>query len=278
MCLAASVDVRLGARVTSVHREKKGIVGLELQGEASGVCEIGVVVDCTGEGVVLQMAGADTVQPPVPGEPRSLGGFCLRLDGLSGDLEFMRLQIPYCLVKAADEGALPAEARFTMFHPGPGAGQGICKLAVDAEQSTPSRLEDYASGVLQRLKRGVAGCSQARIIEKSPQLLPRTGYRLAGRQTLRDEDVLTGRQRGSAAVHAWWPVEWWDPTRGPVFEYPPPSRHYDIPLEALRSAIVPNLLACGACVSASPRAAASLRAAGICLATGDAAGRLACTI
>ena len=52
------------------------------------------------------------------------------------------------------------------------------------------------SGVLHRLTRDVPGCAR-RIIEKSPRLLQRTGYRLAGREILSDEDVLSGRQRGS---------------------------------------------------------------------------------
>jgi hypothetical protein len=275
MCLAAGVDVHLGTRVVRVHREGVGIAGLELQGDGSVGCEIGVVVDCTGGGQLLQMIGPDALQSTVAAEAPCLAGFCVRLEGLSGDPELLRLQVPYALAKAADEGALPEEARFTMFEPGPAQGQGVCKLAVDGHRSAPGGLDDYAAGVLHRLMRDVPGFAQARIIEKSPRLLERTGYRLAGREILGEEDVLSGRQRGTEAVHAWWPMERWDPVKGPVLEYPPPGRHYDIPLEALRSAVVPNLLACGACVSATPGAAASLRAAGICLATGDAAGRLA---
>ena len=53
---------------------------------------------------------------------------------------------------------------------------------------------------------------------------------------------------------------------------------YAIPEEALQSDRFDNLLAAGACVSATRAATASLRAAGICLATGDAAGRLAASV
>jgi hypothetical protein len=43
----------------------------------------------------------------------------------------------------------------------------------------------------------------------------------------------------------------------------------------MKSATIQNLLAAGNCLSATAGAAASLRASGICLATGDFAGRLA---
>jgi len=46
----------------------------------------------------------------------------------------------------------------------------------------------------------------------------------------------------------------------------------------MRSAVIPNLLAAGTCVSATADAAASIRASGICLATGHAAGALAASM
>ena len=73
-------------------------------------------------------------------------------------------------------------------------------------------------------------------------------------------------------------MEIWEVDRGPVFAYPPIRSPYAIPEEALQSDRFDNLLAAGACVSATRDATASLRAGGICLATGDAAGRLAATV
>jgi len=79
-------------------------------------------------------------------------------------------------------------------------------------------------------------------------------------------------------VQAWWPMETWEADGGPVFTYPPIGSPYAIPEEALQSDRFDNLLAAGACVSATRAATASLRAGGICLATGDAAGRLAASV
>jgi hypothetical protein len=70
-------------------------------------------------------------------------------------------------------------------------------------------------------------------------------------------------------------MERWDISDGPCYLYPPAGEHYDIPQEALRSAAIENLFAAGTCISATSGASASTRASGICLATGDAAGKLA---
>ena len=105
--------------------------------------------------------------------------------------------------------------------------------------------------------------------------LRRDGRHLRGRYVLSESDILTPRRHGSDVVRAWWPIERWDVSAGPTYVYPPPDRPYEIPEDALQSAVLDNVLAAGQCLSATPTAAASLRAAGICLATGDAAGRRA---
>jgi hypothetical protein len=132
-----------------------------------------------------------------------------------------------------------------------------------------------ANRIVEHLRREAPGFASAIIAETSPRALPRDGRRLKGKTTVTLEDVLQGRQLGADAVHAWWPIEQWDISLGPTYAYPPPGRHYDIPDTALQSEVIENLLAAGTCVSATPQAAASLRASGICLATGYAAGRIA---
>jgi hypothetical protein len=105
--------------------------------------------------------------------------------------------------------------------------------------------------------------------------LPRDGRRLKGKAIVTEDDVLQARQISPDAVHAWWPIEHWDISTGPAHAYPPEGQHYDIPDEAFQSAVIENLFAAGTCVSATAQAAASIRASGICLATGEAAGRVA---
>lgn len=275
MCHDAAIELRLKTRVTAVYRSGSHISAVELNRSSANLAEVGAIVDCTGAGRVLQMAGEDTFFPAEETERHSLQGFSVRLGGLSGDLEMLRLQIPYILTRAAIDGSLPPAARFTMFHPGPGDGEGVCKLALSPEQWTGERLTDYTHRVIQHLSREAPGFADARITESSPHALPRIGHRLRGRHLVTEDDIVQARQHGPMAIHAWWPIERWDMPQGPTYVYPPADRHYDIPADALASAAIDNLFAAGACLSATPAAIASIRAAGICLATGSAAGRLA---
>jgi len=275
ICSEAKVELRLGSRATAVRRDGPLLRAVQFDGATPEWIDARVIIDCTGDGGVLHLVGEDALLPPDPAAGRMLGGFALRLAGLGGDLEFLRLQIPYVLAQAVERSILPASARFTLFHPGPGGGEGVCKLAIHPDDFSFDRTELFADRILAVLMREVPGFDAARVVEKSPRVLQRDGRRLRGKWVISEDDVLTARRHGPNAVHAWWPIERWDVAQGPTYAYPPLGEHYDIPDEALRSAAVENLLAAGACLSATAAAAASLRAGGICLATGAAAGRLA---
>jgi hypothetical protein len=162
-----------------------------------------------------------------------------------------------------------------MFHPGPGPGEGICKLAVNPDHFSAGDMQVLAEQIISYLKFEISGFGDVTIAEMSPRPLPRDGRRLKGKAIVTEEDVLQARQLGPDAVHAWWPIERWDITTGPTYAYPPEGVHYDVPDEAYQSATIANLFAAGTCVSATSNAAASIRASGICLATGEAAGRIA---
>lgn len=275
LCADAKIDVQMDCRVTNVRREGSRLTAIQVEHPASRWMNVGAVIDCTGGGHVLRVAGDDTFLPPEDVSARMLGGFAVRLAGLAGDPEMLRLQTPYFLARAVDVGLLPPTARFTAFYPGPGPGEGVCKLAVNPEELTPDEVESFADRVVQHLMREIPGFAVARVVEKSPRILPRDGLRLRGRYVITEQDILQARQYGSDAVHGWWPIERWDMSQGPTYAYPPLGQHYDIPPDTQRCAAVENLFAAGCCLSATSAAAASTRASGICLATGDAAGRLA---
>jgi len=271
LCDKARVQRRAGTQVTAVQREGDQITSLELQGDSPDPIEPDVVIDCTGGGMLLQLAGDDAVQPINPTAEPMLGGYAVRLAGLSGELELLRLQIPYTLTVAVQKGDLPKLARFTVFYPGPGAGEGVCKFAVKLADASADHIEQ----VLAYLQREVTAFAGATVIECSPHALSRDGRRLNGKYVVTEQDVMSARKFGDAAVHAWWPAERWDAENGPNYAYPPAGDHYDISDDAMKSATIKNLLAAGNCLSATAGAAASLRASGICLATGAAAGRIA---
>jgi 2-polyprenyl-6-methoxyphenol hydroxylase-like FAD-dependent oxidoreductase len=278
ICAESNADVRLGCRITAVRRQGNRITAIQLQDRESHWIGVKVLIDCTGGGAVLKLAGDDAVFPLDDSAGRMLAGFAARLSGIDGDGELLRLQIPYALAQAVEKGLLPGVARFAVFYPGPAAGEGICKLAVDPRELSNADAESFLNEVVQHLNREIPALANARIVEKSPRILPRDGLRLRGRFVVDEQHVLLARQLGPDAVHAWWPVERWDVSQGPTYAYPPVGQHYDIPNAALQSAAIENLLAAGACLSATSSAMASIRASGICLATGHAAGRLAASL
>ena len=267
--------MHLGCKLANIRREGDRLTAVQIADPEPHWVSVNSVIDCSGGGHVLKLVGTDVFQPPEASDGRTFAGFAVRLSGLAGDPEMLRLQIPYALAKAVEAGNLPPNARFTVFYPGPGQSEGICKLAVNPAEVSPAEADELAETVVRILIAKVPGFADAKISEKSPRILPRDGLRLRGRYTVSEQDVLQARQHGPDSVHAWWPMEKWDISTGPTYAYPPPGRHYDIPDDALRSHAITNLLAAGTCISASSSAAASTRASGICLATGYAAGRLA---
>jgi 2-polyprenyl-6-methoxyphenol hydroxylase-like FAD-dependent oxidoreductase len=278
ICAESNADVRLGCRIAALRRQGNRITAIQLRDQDAELhwIDVKVLIDCTGGGAVLKLAGEDAVLPSDAG--RILGGFAARLCGIDGDAELLRLQIPYALAQAVEKGLLPRVARFAVFYPGPAPGEGICKLAVDPRELSDADAESFLNDVVQHLNREIPALANARIVEKSPRILPRDGLRLRGNFVVDEQHVLLARQLGPDAVHAWWPLERWDVSQGPTYAYPPIGQHYDIPAAALQSAAVENLLAAGACLSATSSAMASIRASGICLATGHAAGRLAASL
>jgi NADPH-dependent 2,4-dienoyl-CoA reductase/sulfur reductase-like enzyme len=233
-----------------------------------------VFVDCTGIGQVVTLADA-----ALPADDGMLAGYGIRLANVDGDPDLLRLQVPYFLKRAVDAGTLHPLARFTVFHPGPGPAEGVCKLAIDAARFSEAEVSDFATTVVACLKANIETLKGAMVTETSPHAMPRSGRRLAGRYVMSEKDILSPLKMGhEESVLAWWPIEQWDAAAGPTYRFAEPGQPYAIPMTALQSNGVDNLLAGGMCIAATPTAAASIRASGICLATGDLAGRLAAKI
>jgi len=275
ICSEAKIDLRMGTSVTAVRRQGSHLSAVQINDPTPRWIDVQAVIDCSGGGNILRLAGDDTFLPPDDDARRMLGGFSVRLAGLAGDPEIQRLQTVYALAKGVDGGMLPRLARFTAFYPGPSQGEGICKLAVNLTETSAAEAETFANQVVTYLQQQVLGFSAARMVEMSPRVLPRDGLRLRGKYIVTEQDILQATKHDPDSVHAWWPMEKWDALEGPSYAYPPIGEHYDIPDDAFRSAEIENLFAAGTCISATSAAAASTRASGICLATGDAAGRLA---
>ncbi len=247
----------------------------------SGVSDMGPLrvqplslVDASCAGVILRACGAALPDPPVTDRP--LAGYVVRLTGLQSVDSFTAVRVPYVLAHAVQEGRLPPSARFTTFFPGTDPGEGYCKLAVFPEQiDDPVRTRADAESVVAYLRGTLVEFRSASPAATSPAALPRDGMRLDGQYLLTAEDVLQGRKFPDAVARCAWPLEHWHRTAGPSYQYLRPGEWYEIPARALRARTIANLFAAGRCICATPEALSSARVLAACLATGEAAGRLA---
>jgi hypothetical protein len=103
----------------------------------------------------------------------------------------------------------------------------------------------------------------------------RAGRMIVGEHILTGAEVLGAKRFADAAMRCAWPVEQWN-ARGEVkLRYLPPDKFYEIPARSLRAAKIKNLFMAGKTISADADAIASARVMGCCLATGEAAAKLA---
>ena len=264
--------------VTDVECRNGRIQSIGLSNHERVIC--GSVADCTGCAVIASLAGA-CLQTDNKDEEPQLAGLTIKFGQVGGDASMLPIAVPYSLREAVVAGSLPPWAQFTVYTPSPSVnGEGICKLAIPFEMI--ARLEGKGGGewgacflnsLLHELRARLPDAfAPARILARASIPQPRQEARLKGDLTLTENDVLAGRKYGSEqAVRNAWPIEFWHPVEGPQYDYLAPGDWYEIPTGCLRTAAVVNLRCAGRCVSATPRAAASVRAAGACLALGELA-------
>jgi hypothetical protein len=228
------------------------------------------VIDCTGQGAVIQLSGAERIEPAV----LPLAGFSVRLRGVTPD-ELLPIKVPHQLRRAVGEGILPAWCGFTFFSYGsPDCGEAFLKFSPPASV-TKEKVSETAQRAQAVLQRGLPAFRAAEIIERSPDVLQREGSRLKGRCVLSDDDVRTGRRFEDEAALGCWPMEYWDAENGPHYTYAEENRAYGIPARCLRSVNVHNLWTAGRSISAASGALSSARVIGTAMATGEAAGAAA---
>ncbi len=230
----------------------------------------GQVIDCTGHGSVIQLSGAGRIVPSA----LPLAGFAVRLKGVGPD-DLLPVKVPFLLRKAAGEGSLPDWCAFTFFSYGlPGSGEAFLKFSPPAAM-TAEQAAGTASRALTFLQEGLPAFQTSETVETSPAVLQREGSRLQGEYVLCEEDIRACRRFEDDAVRGGWPMEYWDPEKGPQYIFAEEGGSYGIPGRCLHSVNVHNLWAAGRCISATSGALSSARVIGTAMATGEAAGKAA---
>lgn len=273
LAATSALRVRLGTRVTEASRTGDRLVRVDAQDAAGETLRItfSSLVDCTGHAGVIRLAGAPTEETAA--NELQLAGQSILLGGVRDPGDVLPIRVPYELAQASRGGEIPRHLRFTQFVPGAQPGTGIVKLSVPpVGESREVRAREEADRVVDLLRTRLEELREARVLRRSPRVVDREGDRIRGAYTLTDDDVLSARKFHDGVVKNAWPIELWDGSRGPRYEYVPDGDHYEIPLRCLKVAALENAWAAGRCISATHRAHASTRASGTCLVLGEKAG------
>lgn len=239
--------------------------------------KVGAVIDCSGDAAVSRMAGLPVVEGD---ESEQIPALMLPMVAASGGSfsTARRVEILVRVQRAVASGLLPESLQSISFLPSLDPNRAALKWNL-AHLELQSDEESETEKVVERLAAFLR--AEADVDLDSAQLgsacpiLHRTGGRLDGKYRLTGEDVLSARSFPEAGTVGCWPVEKWDGEGKQHLQYLPDGKRFDIPAGSLQSAHLQNLFAAGKCLSADEDAAAATRVIGCCLATGEAAGKMA---
>ncbi len=284
LCTAEpTLTVQTGAELKAVDRFDHGW-RLTIGNQA---LETKAIVDTTGDATVARCLGADHWQI-APGEKLYRPAYVFSITGLNAPLEEgSRLQVAALIVRGVTSGALPQSALGTGVRASPLAGEVFVTVDLEASGTQWDPLDPAKTKALQDEGRALAEALAQHLREhhplfassKSPTLPVHAGIRESARwqgdYTLTAEDLLSSRRFEDEAALAGWPLEMRETARGPKFRYFDKPEPAGIPARCLRRSTLPGLFFAGRCLSADHEALASVRVMGTCLATGQAAGKLA---
>lgn len=266
-----------------VATNQKRIEGLVVQslGWAWEV-EAGMVIDCSGNAVVSSLA-SQAVMPGDAATQTSALMVPVTNTAWSSTTPARRIQILLTLQRAVAAGTLHVQASATSFMPSLEVDTVVLKVntgaAFTATTLTQAEIANRArlivSEIMAFLQSNVAEFSHSRVNDDSLFLLHRCSSRPIGKSVLKGSDVLSASACENAVTRGCWPVERWDLQGRQHLGYLPEGTCYDIPAGALQARDLKNLFMAGKTLSADDEAITSARVIGCCLATGEAAGRLA---
>ncbi|MFP3980588.1 MAG: FAD-dependent oxidoreductase [Desulfobacterales bacterium] len=280
----ANLEVCCKARFSEVAVSGKRIAALTCTaGDKAYRVQPRTVVDASGDALVCRAAGARMLYPDTARQVPAITFplYDVRINGISG---FSAARWHMTIRHGVDDGDLPPGADYVDFLPSPEPGTLLVKLNLGAlvktdaqipEQELAQKANDIKAHLLGFFRRHLSGFENCITPDEPSPVLHREGVRGRGTYVLGRQDVLSAAKFSDAAARGCWPVEQWDENGNFSADAPPEGQYYEIPGRCLQSAEIENLFMAGKCISADSGAIASARVIGCCMATGEAAGKLA---
>jgi hypothetical protein len=222
-----------------------------------GGFSVGAVIDCSGTAEVAQKIGIETLATD---ETTQASAVVFQLQNVKREINSAAdaAQVLMPLMRAG----FPALHFHTNLEP-----DSITAKFSGSPEQVPQLIE-----FLQKNVRGFENCSTT---QKQFFISRRAGKMIVGEYVLTGADVLAAKKFPDAVARCAWPVEQWSADGKTKVRFLPPDEFSEIPARSLRAAKIKNLFMAGKTISADADAIASARVMGCCLATGEAAAKLA---
>lgn len=238
-----------------------------------------VVVDCTGNAAVVDLAGAERMR----GETTSPGSFAYSMDPhgtvSAEDLEVAEKAFAQAV---ADGELLPTDKRQGLrTYLDHSRCMSVANYVDGADSSTAERRTDSnrrgRAAVLRmyRFLRRQRGFENLELTAIAAETGVRETYRARCDYVLTQDDYTSGRFFPDSVCNAFYPIDLHEVRTGVHPKALSRGRVATVPLRALVVAGAHNLLVAGRCISSDRLANAALRVEATCMATGQVAGEAA---
>jgi hypothetical protein len=246
-----------------------------------------VLIDTTGDATGARFLGAEFWTQAEPERLYRPAYVCALPRVMGVHDETWRFALGAQIVRAVKSGDLPEAAMGAQFRDSPFAEEMFLTIDLEAGHGSwdpfdpARRAEVEATGRDTAIRLWSLLRSQHPDFQNCPPpVLPaqagiRETARYMGDTTLRGDDLASCIRHADDVALAGWPMEKRENARGPKFRFFDRAEPAGIPAGCLRSAGLPGLFFAGRCLSADHEALASVRVMGTCMATGEAAAKLA---
>lgn len=278
LILESAMDVRLCTTLIDVNVNNQKIESIiVMDDDDKYLVKAKVFIDTTGDANLLNSAHIQTMWGDQSHHVQQSSLSCL-VDNLPSD-EIKIETIESAIKQAKANGATHLDKERGMIIKVKGDTYGYMTIPsielnnLSGSTLTQSLIELRKKGnaYVKALKQYAPNFNNVNLKSSAPYLGIRESRRMVGKTMIQGEDVLKAEKSKDSIARAGWPVEM-HKNSGLSYQSICDNDYFGVPLDALVSKDITNLLAAGRCISCDSVALASLRVMGTSFATGQAAG------
>lgn len=278
LILESAMDVRFCTTLIDVNVNNQKIESIiVMDDDDKYLVKAKVFIDTTGDANLLNSAHIQTMWGDQSHHVQQSSLSCL-VDNLPSD-EIKIETIESAIKQAKANGATHLDKERGMIIKVKGDTYGYMTIPsielnnLSGSTLTQSLIELRKKGnaYVKALKQYAPNFNNVNLKSSAPYLGIRESRRMVGKTMIQGEDVLKAEKSKDSIARAGWPVEM-HKNSGLSYQSICDNDYFGVPLGALVSKDITNLLAAGRCISCDSVALASLRVMGTSFATGQAAG------